>query len=31
MALSTSDVRLVLKRLADKAFQSSQERDQLLA
>jgi len=31
MALSASDVRLVLKRLADKAFQSSQERDQLLA
>lgn len=31
MALSTQDTRLVLKRLADKAFQTSQERDQLLA
>src|SRR5262245_33238683 len=31
MALSASDVRLVLKRLADKTFQTSQERDQLLA
>ena len=31
MALSPHDIRLVLKRLADKAFQTSQERDQLLA
>jgi twitching motility protein PilT len=31
MALSHSDARLVLKRLVDKAFQTSQERDQLLA
>ncbi len=31
MALSPQDTRLVLKRLADKAFQTSQERDQLLA
>ncbi len=31
MALSPQDLRLVLKRLADKAFQTSQERDQLLA
>ena len=31
MALSASDLRLVLKRLADKTFQTSQERDQLLA
>jgi twitching motility protein PilT len=31
MAPSAQDTRLVLKRLADKAFQSSQERDQLLA
>jgi hypothetical protein len=30
MALSPQDTRLVLKRLADKAFQTSQERDQLL-
>jgi twitching motility protein PilT len=31
MALFQSDARLVLKRLADKAYQTSQERDQLLA
>jgi len=31
MALSASDLKLVLKRLADKSFQTSQERDQLLA
>ena len=31
MALSPQDLRLVLKRLSDKAFQTSQERDQLLA
>jgi twitching motility protein PilT len=31
MALSPQDTRLVLKRLADKTFQTSQERDQLLA
>ncbi len=31
MALSPQDLRLVLKRLADKTFQTSQERDQLLA
>jgi len=31
MALSQSDARNVLKRLADKAFETSQERDQLLA
>jgi hypothetical protein len=31
MALSPQDLRLVLKRLADKAFQTSQKRDQLLA
>jgi twitching motility protein PilT len=30
MALSHSDARLVLKRLADKAFETSQERDELL-
>jgi twitching motility protein PilT len=31
MSLSPQDARLVLKRLSDKAFQTSQERDQLLA
>jgi twitching motility protein PilT len=31
MAIFQSDARVVLKRLADKAFQTSQERDQLLA
>jgi twitching motility protein PilT len=31
MAIFQSDARLVLKRLADKSYQSSQERDQLLA
>jgi twitching motility protein PilT len=31
MSLSHHDARLVLKRLADKTFQTSQERDQLLA
>jgi hypothetical protein len=30
MALSAAEVRLILKRLADKTFQTSQERDQLL-
>ena len=31
MALFQSDARVVLKQLADKAYQTSQERDQLLA
>jgi twitching motility protein PilT len=31
MAIFQSDARLLLKRLADKSFQTSQERDQLLA
>ncbi len=31
MAMFQSDARVVLKRLADKAYQTSQERDQLLA
>ena len=31
MALSPQDLRLVLKRLADKSYETSQERDQLLA
>lgn len=31
MAIFQSDARAVLKRLADKAFQTTQERDQLLA
>ncbi len=31
MALSAADLKLVLKRLVDKSFQTSQERDQLLA
>ena len=31
MAIFQSDARVVLKRLADKAFETSQERDQLLA
>ena len=31
MAIFQSDARVVLKRLADKAYQTSQERDQLLA
>jgi twitching motility protein PilT len=31
MAIFQSDARTVLKRLADKAYQTSQERDQLLA
>ena len=31
MAIFQSDARALLKRLADKSYRSSQERDQLLA